>query len=60
MRPIVFIAVGLLALAGLILAHHFAKHGYLIDHNDINNHEFFVAIFGALGAGALLGGLIEK
>lgn len=47
--------IGLTALAALMLVHHYAKHGYVFDKNDINNHEFFIAIFGMLGIGMLIG-----
>ncbi|AFU57310.1 hypothetical protein Ngar_c03620 [Candidatus Nitrososphaera gargensis Ga9.2] len=53
---VVGLAIGLLAAAVLIMLHHWNKHGYIIDKNDVNSHEFFAGLASALGAGLLIGG----
>lgn len=56
MSPIVAVGVGLAVLAIALLVHHAIKHGYLMDSKDVMNHEFFIALFGALGVGLIIGG----
>ena len=57
MSPVLAIGIGLAVLSVALLVHHGIKHGYLVDQKDVMNHEFFIALFGALGAGLIIGGL---
>jgi hypothetical protein len=51
----VFAAGALVTAAGLAV-HHAMKHdGKVFCVEDIRNHEFFMALFAALGVGVLIG-----
>lgn len=48
------IALGLIGLGLLILAHHWYVTGSLVDPADVLNHEFFACLCLSLGLGGLL------
>lgn len=58
-KAVVAIGVGLAMLAVVIMVHHLAKHGYLVDEHDMKSHEFLAGVFASLGAGFLAGGLLQ-
>lgn len=60
MNEYLIIGLAFVGLATVILLHHLAKHGYLIDKNDVSSHEFVVGLFGAFGIGAIIGGSVTK
>lgn len=53
------IGVGIAVLGVMLLLHHAAKHGYLVDYENVMNHEFFVAMFTSLGVGLIVGGISQ-
>lgn len=48
------IALGLIGLAMLIVAHHWLTTGVPFEMKDIENHEFFAGVALAFGLGGLL------
>lgn len=55
-RKVLYVGIGFASFAFALLLHHWAKHGYLVDKHDIENHEFFIGAFGMLGLGLIIGG----
>lgn len=60
-KKVIYWAAAAGGLAIVLWLHHWALHGYpWLDRSDIQNHEFFIGIFGMLGLGLLIGGGLKS